>query len=193
MGLLRRGRRRRPSLLKDPYWRAQMVRLFHDVDKDKNGYLTIEEMIANTRPLKEHCNAPEFKMEALAAAYTEFWGQVGLRRGKKVKKSQFLKGLSRLGREELNREAAGVPTLHSKVSHALFDIIDANNNNRLQKREIAQWMAASGLNPDDAEKMFQEADTKGKGYISREELIEAEFCSFFHPEKCMAQLGVKVV
>ena len=39
----------------------------------------------------------------------------------------------------------------------------------------------------------QEADVSGKGYISRDELIEAEFCSFFHPEKCMAQLGVKVV
>ena len=58
--------------------------------------------------------------------------QVGLKPGRKVGKTQFLKGLSKLGREELDREAAGVPTLHSRVSHALFDIIDANNNNRLQ-------------------------------------------------------------
>jgi hypothetical protein len=54
-------------------------------------------------------------------------------------------------------------------------------------------MAASGLNPKDAKGMLEEADKKKKGYISREELIESEFCSFFHPEKCMIQLGIRVV
>ena len=54
-------------------------------------------------------------------------------------------------------------------------------------------MAASGLDPNEAGKMLEEADKKKKGYISREELIESEFCSFFHPEKCMMQLGVRVV
>ena len=62
-----------------------------------------------------------------------------------------------------------------------------------QEIEIGNWMAASGLNPTDARRMMEEADKKKKGYISREELIESEFCSFFHPEKCMRQLGIRVV
>ena len=54
-------------------------------------------------------------------------------------------------------------------------------------------MAASGMDPSGAAGMLEEADKKKKGYISREELIESEFCSFFHPEKCMMQLGIRVV
>lgn len=47
----------------------------------------------------------------------------------------FLRGLNKLGRKELEREARGRPTLHSAVAHALFDIIDQNNNNQLTVRE----------------------------------------------------------
>ena len=47
----------------------------------------------------------------------------------------FLRGLNKLGKKELEREARGRPTLHSKVAHALFDIIDENNNNQLAVRK----------------------------------------------------------
>ena len=54
-------------------------------------------------------------------------------------------------------------------------------------------MGAAGLDQSEAERLFDEADHLKKGYISREELIETEFCSFFHPEKCMQKLGMTVV
>jgi len=171
-----------------------MSEFFRMVDhKNRDGHVTIEEMIANIKPLQVYCKATPAKMDALAAALTVFWGEVGLKPGRKVTKRQFLRGLNKLGKKELDREARGAPTLHSKVAHALFDIIDENNNNQLTEKEIGNWMAASGLNPNDAGRMMEEADKKRKGYISREELIESEFCSFFHPEKCMIQLGIRVV
>ena len=46
----------------------------------------------------------------------------------------FLRGLNKLGRKELEREARGRPPLHSGVAHALFDIIDENNNNQITVR-----------------------------------------------------------
>ncbi|KAL5253294.1 hypothetical protein ACHWQZ_G013169 [Mnemiopsis leidyi] len=191
--IAKKRHQRRKSLKNSIYWKQWMTEYFKIVDADRDGYVTIEEMIDNIKPLQDYCLATPTKMDRLAAALTVFWGEVGLKPGRKVNKRMFLRGLNKLGRKELEREARGRPTLHSAVAHALFDIIDQNNNNQLTEIEIGNWMAASGLNPTDARRMMEEADKKKKGYISREELIESEFCSFFHPEKCMRQLGIRVV
>nr|AIW06418.1 putative photoprotein-like protein [Ctenophora sp. N1 WRF-2014]AIW06419.1 putative photoprotein-like protein [Ctenophora sp. N2 WRF-2014] len=180
-------------LIRSIYWKKKMKEIFYVEDVNRDGYLTIEELIKNTKPLQKYCNAPPEKMANLEKAYHLFWGEVGLRPGKKVNKKMFLSGLNRLGRKELEREQAGKATLHSHIANALFDIIDQNNNNKLQKEEIANWMGAAGLDQSEAERLFDEADHLKKGYISREELIETEFCSFFHPEKCMQKLGMTVV
>ena len=50
----------------------------------RDGYVTIEEMIVNTKPLQEYCRATPKKMDALATALSVFWGEVGLKPGKKV-------------------------------------------------------------------------------------------------------------
>ena len=50
----------------------------------RDGYVTIEEMIINTKPLQEYCRATPKKMDALATALSVFWGEVGLKPGKKV-------------------------------------------------------------------------------------------------------------
>ena len=47
--------------------------------------MTIEEMIANIKPLQDYCLATPTKMDRLAAALTVFWGEVGLKPGRKVR------------------------------------------------------------------------------------------------------------
>nr|AIW06421.1 putative photoprotein-like protein [Ocyropsis maculata] len=191
MGICQSNNRR--PLIKDVYWKLSMIDFFSIEDRNGDGFITLEEIIANTAPLEEHCSASTEKMKALAQGLTEFWTEAGIKPGKKVSKKNFLKGLSKLGEKELERESKGIPTLHSAVANALFDIIDENDNNQLSEKEIRNWMAASGLNPEDAVQIMRDADYREKGYITREELIESEFCSFFRPDKCMIQLGIRVV
>nr|AIW06417.1 putative photoprotein-like protein [Dryodora glandiformis] len=189
----RRRQKRKTLLLGNLYWKLGMIEYFQSEDINKDGYVTIEEMVENTKPFLDHCDATPLKMETLENAVRLFWGEVGLVPGKRIGRRRFLRGLSELGRLEVQREHRGMPTLHNKVANALFDIIDANNNNQLTEIEIGNWMAACGLDRGEAGILLQEADRKQKGFITREELIESEFCSFFHPEKCMVQLGIRVV
>ena len=105
-----------------------MNQYFDSVDLNKNGYLTIDEFMQWAENMRVLCKATDSQMTKLKEQLRIFWGTVGLKPGIEMPKDEFIQGMNRLARDELDRQQRGVKTLHEELNNAFFDVMDVNND-----------------------------------------------------------------
>ena len=116
------------DLTKNQRWVKRMDQYFDSVDLNKNGYLTIDEFMQWAENMRVSCKASDSEMTKLKEQLRIFWGTVGLKPGIEMPKDEFIQGMNRMARDELDRQQRGVKTLHEQLNNAFFDVMDVNND-----------------------------------------------------------------
>merc|ERR1712168_245944 len=115
------------QLKDDPDWVFRMELYFDHLDQDKDGYLTIEHVQSWVSSLATKCKATASQMISLRATLYIYWGELGLKKGGKMSKSEFIEGVNKVGRDDIKKRKAGEITLLDEVSEAWYDCIDQDN------------------------------------------------------------------
>ncbi|KAJ7334561.1 hypothetical protein OS493_014885 [Desmophyllum pertusum] len=170
------------DLTKNKMWVNRMGEYFDSVDLNKNGYLTLDEILQWAANMRVMCKATNLEMTNLRIQLRQFWGAIGLRPGVQMTKQAFVQGVNRLAREELERKRRGQKTLHEQVNNAFFDVMDINNDGTVTLDELKVMMKACDMDPSGADGWFDAADTNKNGKIERQELNMCEFDFWFRPE-----------
>lgn len=162
---------------------------FDHADMNKNGYIDIDEMLKLSDNLVENSNATPEQVTTMLESLRLFWGAAGLVPGKKMNKEEFLKGSSLFVRAELMRRASGEETFQKRVSKAMFDVIDANNDGTLSLPELTAFLKAWNHDENTAAVMFAIIDANKNGKIEVEEFIESQHKFWYTPDdesmKCL--------
>lgn len=171
------------DLTKNKKWVQQMEKFFDAVDLNKNGYLTVEEILKWSDNMKELCSQiTEEECENLRKCLKDFYEAAGLLPGKKVTKEEFIEGVNHLGEAELEKKRLGETTLIESLCNAFYKAMDLNDDSTITLAEVKTIMKACNMGEDMAEKWFSLADKNGNGVVEARELTKAEFESWFCPE-----------
>lgn len=170
------------DLTKNKMWVNRMSEFFNSVDLNKNGFLTIDEMLKWAANMQEMCKASDLKMTNLRFQIQQFWGAAGLKPGVKMTKNAFIEGMNRLAQEELERKQGGQRTRHEQLNNAFIDVMDINNDGTVTLDELKIMMKACDMDPSGADSWFNAADYNKNGKVERQELNGCEFDFWFRPE-----------
>ena len=124
------------DLTKNKLWVNRLSEYFESADLNKNGYLTIDEILQWAENMRVMCKATDSEMKNLREQLQTFFGAVGLKPGVKLTKEGFLQGMNRLARDELERKRKGEQTLHEQCNNAFFDVMDVNNDGTVTLDEL---------------------------------------------------------
>ena len=171
------------DLTKNTKWVQQMEEYFDALDMNKNGFLTIEEILKWSDNMKELCSQiTEEECENLKKCLKDFYEAAGLVPGKQVTKEEFIKGVSHLSEAELEKKKLGDKTLMESLCNAFYKAMDLNDDGTISLDEVKTIMKACNMGEEKAEKWFNLADKNKNGVVETTELTKAEFESWFCPE-----------
>jgi Ca2+-binding EF-hand superfamily protein len=171
------------DLTKNKKWVEQMEEYFDALDLNKNGYLTIEEILKWSDNMKELCSQiTQEEGDNLKKCLEEFYGAAGLLPGKQVTKQEFLEGVNHLSEAELEKKKLGEETLMENLCDAFYKAMDLNDDGTITLNEVKTIMKACNMTEEKAEKWFNLADKNKNGVVETRELTNAEFDSWFCPE-----------
>ena len=74
-------------------------------------------------------------------------------------------------KEEVKAEVKRLTEAQRAEIKSIFVLYDANNNGVLDKKELAEALAATGYESDEVEEMFEEYDEDGSGEIDLDEFV----------------------
>ena len=74
-------------------------------------------------------------------------------------------------KEEVKAEVKRLTEAQRAEIKSIFVLYDANNNGVLDKKELAEALAATGYESDEVEEMFEEYDDDGSGEIDLDEFV----------------------
>lgn len=170
------------DLTKNKKWLARIEGEFDAMDVNKNGYVSVEEILKWSDNMRDLCNVTPGEVDALHQSLKDFYGAAGLLPGKQVTKSEFVEGVNRLGQAELERKKQGEATLHEKLCDAFYNVMDINDDGTVSIDEVKTIVKARNMNEEKAEEWFNMADKNKSGRVERQEMVKVEFDIWFRPE-----------
>lgn len=171
------------DLTKNKKWVKQMEGFFDAVDLNKNGYVTIEEILKWSDNMKELCSVTPEESENLQKCLKDFYGAAGLLPGKQVTREEFINGVNHLSAAELEKKKLGEETLIENLCNAFYKAMDINDDGTITLNEVKTIVKACNMGEEKAEKWFSLADKNKNGVVEPHELTKAEFESWFCPEE----------
>ena len=162
------------ELINDPRWVQRMEKYFSFIDKNSIGNISIVEIQNWATNMETFCKPTPNKMVKLRAQLYTFWGNIGLKPNILMTKEAFVENVNRLGMEEIKRRKHGLPTLLENCNNAWFDVVDMNDDGRLQLHELEGVMKATGMNPQGASAWLKHLSREDDGCIHRSEFVESE-------------------
>ncbi len=158
---------------------GRIGRLFDQMDVDGDGYVTWADYL---RTIDRFVDGYELDPDgyeglALRTAYQVWW--LELQRHTDI--------ADRLSKDEYVRatRAAVADTTRANVvnglSHALFDVMDTDDDGLITRDEFARLLELRGLTSPDAKGMFGGLDRDEDGYISRQEYVRS-WWEFFNSD-----------
>ncbi|MCP2256667.1 EF-hand domain pair [Streptoalloteichus tenebrarius] len=159
---------------------AKLEALFHATDSNNDGHVEWEDY----HGIIERClsaykiDKNDRRARALLAAYQMSWIEL-LRHANgedRLSKDQFVLA-TRLSAVDTSRH-----NLVEGLSHAIFDIIDSDGTNAIDKAEFEKYVKVWGIDASSALEAFGKLDLDGDGEISRHEFIRAAREFFYSPD-----------
>ena len=156
---------------------ARMRRMFRAYDANCDGFLTLEDFTTHAYTLAA-ARGDAVDATGLIATLTGFWGALAgaadTDRDGRVSPDEFMAFAGRISADLQRAADAGAPWPLTGWIDALYQIIDADGDGRIDAREYAQWIDALGLAGDtDTDAAFRGFDKNADGYLSREEFALA--------------------
>jgi Ca2+-binding EF-hand superfamily protein len=157
----------------------KVERLFELMDTNGDGYVEWDDYQRVIDRFRDgyRLEPDSRKAQALEAAYRVWWLELQRHAG----------GVGPLAREDYVAATCAATADTSRVnlvdglSHALFDIMDTDDDNLIDRDEFAHLLAVRELTSPDAIGVFDILDTDGDGRISRQEYL-ASWRHFFQED-----------
>ncbi|MEV7779975.1 EF-hand domain-containing protein [Kitasatospora sp. NPDC088351] len=152
----------------------KIEKIFNALDTDHNGYVEwsdFQQLV--DRLLTEYrLDRGDRRATALHAGYAMFWQELA--------RHADANGDQRISKDEYIAAARASILDNSRfdsvdgLSNVLFDVIDVNGDNEIDKSEFARFLGnVWGVPAPDTAQAFAALDTDGDGRISRSEFVRA--------------------
>ncbi|KAL2663915.1 hypothetical protein AAZV13_02G129000 [Glycine max] len=136
-------------------WTEDQIAIFHEafdvVDKDSDGFISVDELLSIVRSLEGNSTKEEIR---------EMISEVDIDgNGRSVNFENFLKIMGRTMKTEELKDS--------------FKVFDRDNDGYISATELRQVMVKLGerLTDEEVEQMIREADLDGDGRVSYEEFV----------------------
>jgi len=158
-----------------PKMAARHTAMFNKLDKDGNGFLTLDEIIYKASvEICGNIGASEEQTDAHTQAVTNFFGPggLGMEMGKETTLDDFIASWEALAYDELDRWANKEDTLIYSWGHVIFDIIDSSGDMEIDLAEWEHYQRAAQVcdTVEDCKATFDVCDQNGDGKIELEEM-----------------------
>jgi len=160
------------SLMADPIFKKRTTGNFDFMDKNKNGVLTMNEIMWYARNLQKYTGKREKDIEPFKNVLKETFTVMGVT-PEGAKREEWLGKHANFCAQELKLMKEGKPTRMRRLYDAFFAILDVNHDSLLTKAEFAVFAKCVGWPEDMAEKFYKCADKNGNGWLEVEELHNA--------------------
>ncbi|MFJ9030968.1 EF-hand domain-containing protein [Streptomyces sp. NPDC102274] len=159
---------------------AKLEQMFDATDTDTDGYVdwTDYQRLIDRYLSAYKIDRKDRRAHALTAAYQMYWMEL----------LRHADGNDRLNKEQYHHanRATSVDTsrfnMVEGVPHAVFDVMDVDGDNTINKAEFQKYLDVWGVSDPDAMDTFMRLDTDGDGVISRHEFIRAVREFFYSPD-----------
>lgn len=167
------------EFLRSPNWVHRIEAIFAQLDVDKSGYLSLEDWELTISNIEKEINPDPKLLEALRTRMVEYCAAMGLTRGKRLTKEEYVKEMAKMAADEVAKRKRGEEPLLFKVNHAFYDVVDTNHDGHVTLDEYKAILRAWRFGPEAAEESFRVIDTNKNGKIERSELNHHEFNFWF--------------
>ena len=166
-----------------PEWIKRMEALFDQTDRNKDGFLSIEDFSFWSDNLERQEKPDPVLMQKARKATNEFWESTGLKPGIKLTKEQFIDGMIELAMIEKAKHLEGnEDSVHTRFIESLFDLFDTNQSGFIELNEYERLLLACNYDAGSANIVFNIVDADHNGKISRKELRDYNTKFWFFPE-----------
>lgn len=169
------------EFLQNPAWIERLEEAFVRLDTKKNGYLTLEDWELWVDNIDREIKPAPHSVAALRDRTVEYCAAIGIVRGSRFTKEQFIKKFAALAVVERGKKLRGEETILHKVNNAWFDVVDTNHDGHVTFDQCRAIMKACNqlYDPSTADELLESIDKNKNGKIERADLIDTEFKFWF--------------
>ena len=167
------------EFLQNPAWVHRMEEAFVQLDKNKNGYLSLEDYELWVDNLENMVKPAPHLIATVRDRTKKYCAGLGIVRGKQATKGEFLKGIAALAVSERAKWLAGKETLLTSMLDSWFDVVDTNHDGTVTQDEWKTILTASDFGASAADDTFKLIDKNKNGKVERKELNDFHFKFWF--------------
>merc|ERR1711881_317754 len=160
------------ALMNDPVFKRRTMDNFDFMDSNKNGILTMKEIMWYARNLQKYTGKTEAEIEPFRRVLRDCFTVMGVT-DKGAKRDEWLAKHAHFCVEEMKLMKAGKKTRMRRLFDSFFSYIDVNHDSMLTKAEFGVFAKCVGWPEDMAAKFFQCADKNNNGWLEVEEFHSA--------------------
>lgn len=150
------------------HWETKMKNFFHRVDTDNDGVLTENDFKLMADNLIKAGQLSGTRADQIRNMYLELWNKYFKPvTGKDAATSEeFISNVKQHGKEAFRSITTEIMTME-------FDIVDTNQDGRIQMGEFVNYFNIYGISESFAKKAFTSLDADHNGVLSRQEFVTA--------------------
>ena len=161
--------------LANPIWVKKMRDHFNFMDKNKNGFLTQEELTSRADKLKKITGVKDEEEAKLREALVKLAVKLGAT-GPEVQIDQD--GYVKAAAEFASKKEESTAILN-EVNEAFFNCVDTNDDGTISVEEYGKVLQASNMKPEGAKVIFDLIDKNHNGKIEMKELVAISNAFYF--------------
>ena len=171
------------QLKENAIFKQRWLNVFDLADKDKNGVLTMDEVMQYAETLKQLLNKSDEDIGPLRKAMARHFKQFIGDDGDGAKRENWVGNVSIIAVQELERIEKGEPTEMEEWLNIFFGLIDLNKDNTLSQEEFAIFCKCFEWPEDMVPHFFDVADTNKNGKLEWEEFYNVLFSFWYKVEE----------
>ena len=154
-------------------FQKRVLNRFDQADKNKDGVLTMSEVLQYAETLKKLTGTTDEEIQPLRDVLREFYGGLGVTE-QGVRRENWVENCANFVATDLQRIEAGETSILKRLFETFFGLVDLNNDKTLSLEEFAIFCKCFEYPEDITKVFFDFADTNKNGKLELD-----EFCNVF--------------
>ena len=161
--------------LNNKEWVKRIETLFNVVDSDKDGFVTVNDLVINVKKYSHFHSDPKV-IENFRVAQTEFAAELGIKPGISVTKEEYVSAYAKLAPGEVAKVRSGEGSVLHKMLNKVFDLIDTTHDGTVSRERYRDLAIASEVwNPKFVDSHYEIMDTNKNGKLERKEISDYQY------------------